>query len=714
MKRMLSVVVLCGVVLTAASYAADYVWTGAGKDGFWNTPSNWNPATGFPRSGDNVLFPEASTNVTVCLNGDQAVRSVTFNPVGAFSYMIVSNTLSFDDGGKIHFLKLAGNGAVQSINSDIKLAGSLMIGNENRWYLGGELLTIHGRLSGSGRLTFASENGGCVGLAGDNTGFTGPITIANSLLFAAHRAALGTGTQEVLMNGGAFWAAAVPTERNFMIASNASWSAVMSPSGPHAGTVTVVKGATWEFGTGGNSSALSGAIIGEGSLAWHGGHGTIVSGTAPNTLSGLYTIGGGVITLAKPAGMNAVSGPLVMNADATLRWGADEQIADRQPLKFTGDLAVLELNGHKETLGALDVQAHGFIEYETGSNVLHVADSRTLAWNEEKELVIRKWKGLKRGGGVDQIVFGNSPEALTAKQLAHVGFRNPAGYPAGIYTAAILKTGELVPAKPVQAINPPYDVSEKAKAERQKAYESAGRVNLSGKSTPLKNAMKIAFFGDSITWGGGYIGVIAQALKAGEGTKDFEIKLINHGVNGGGALTLRDGDDTPGGSKSHAGGTKPRPFAEYLAEDKPEVAVIYIGINDIWWRKTTPADFEKALSDMVATAKANKAVPVLATLAVWGDSPLPDNVNNARCDEYAAITRKVAADTGTTLVDLRKACFAYLQNNNPELRLDGSLRFSQKGILTGDGVHLHCKGGELVADMISQGIVEALLGAGRH
>ena len=97
-----------------------------------------------------------------------------------------------------------------------------------------------------------------------------------------------------------------------------------------------------------------------------------------------------------------------------------------------------------------------------------------------------------------------------------------------------------------------------------------------------------------------------------------------------------------------------------------------------------------------------------ATLAVWGDSPAADNVNNARCDEYAGITRKVAAATGTTLVDLRQACFAYLQNNNRELRLDGSLRFAPTGVLTGDGVHTNAEGTELIADMISQGIVAAL------
>ncbi len=690
-------------------HATDYVWTGAAKDGFWTTQDNWSPNTGYPRSGDNVTLPPATAKVTINLHGDQAVRSLTFNPQAPFCYAIEGNTLTLDDGGNIRFLQLAkdagmDDAAVQVITSDIKLAGNATIGNENRWYFGGELLSFRGRISGAGNITIASERGGCVGFMGDNTAFTGNITINKGMLFAGHRTALGSGSQPVVMNGGDFWIAALPTVRDFRIAANAGWSAVMSPSGPHSGTITVCKDATWQFGTGGNSSTLLSPIAGDGNLVWSGGAGTTVGGTAPNTMSGSYAVGGGRIILAKPAGVNAVGGPLTLNAGAKLEWGADEQIGDALPLKFGGDLCEMNLNGHRETLGTLDLQGHAVIECGKGNNHLHAADSHGVAWNNTKELVINAWKGNKNGGGSDVIMVGGNAAALTPGQVACIGFRNPAGQPAGLYRAAILKTGEVVPAAAAQPVNPPYDLSDKAMAERRRLYEIPGRANLGGKNTPLKKDMKIAFFGDSITWGGGYIGVIDQALKTGEGTKDLGVKLINHGVNGGGVLTLRDGDD----SKSHVGDTKPRPFAENLAEDKPQVAVIFIGINDIWWRKTSPADFEKALRDLVATATANKTIPVLATLSVWGDDPSSANANNPKCDENADITRKVAAATGTTLVDLRKACYAYLQNHNVELRLDGSLRFYPTGILTGDGVHANGQGCDLLADMISRGIVEAL------
>ena len=689
--------------------ATDYVWTGTAKDGLWTTPANWNPATGFPKSGDNVMLPPATAKVTINLHGNQAVHSLTFNPQEQIRYTIEGDTLTLDDGGKIHFMKLAkdagmGDVAVQVITSDIKLAGNASIGNENRWYFGGELLSLRGKISGAGKITIDSERGGCVGFAGDNSGFTGPLTIGKGMLFASHVKALGSGTQPIIMTGGDFWTAALPSVRSFVIAGTAGWSAVMSPSGPHSGTVTVNKGATWNFGTGGNSSSLTGVITGEGNLVWSGGHSTTIGGTAPNTLTGSYAIGGGHIILAKPAGVNAISGPLTLNASANLRWDADEQVADNLPLKFGGDLCVLDLHGHRETLGTIDLQGHAVLECGTGNNTLIAADSHDIPWNTAKELIINAWKGSPTGGGSDRIVIGKSAQALTAQQLACIGFRNPAGQPAGLYTAAILNTGELVPAKAVKPINPPYDLSDKAMAERRKLYDIPGRANLSGKQTPLKKDMKIAFFGDSITWGGGYVGVIDRALKAGEGTKDMAVKVINHGVNGGGALTLRDGED----SKAHVGNTKPVPFAENIAADKPDVAVIFIGINDIWWRKTSPADFEKALTDMVTTAKANHTVPVLATLSVWGDDPTNANPNNPKCDENAASTRKVAAATGATLVDLRKACFAFLQNNNLELKIDGSIRFYPTNIMTGDGVHANDTGANLLADLICQGIYQAL------
>ncbi len=58
-------------------------------------------------------------------------------------------------------------------------------------------------------------------------------------------------------------------------------------------------------------------------------------------------------------------------------------------------------------------------------------------------------------------------------------------------------------------------------------------------------------------------------------------------------------------------------------------------------------------------------------------------------DEYSDISRKVAADTGVQLNDLRKAFVAYLKEHNAENK--------PKGVLTTDTVHLNAAGNKLVA-----------------
>jgi lysophospholipase L1-like esterase len=135
---------------------------------------------------------------------------------------------------------------------------------------------------------------------------------------------------------------------------------------------------------------------------------------------------------------------------------------------------------------------------------------------------------------------------------------------------------------------------------------------------------------------------------------------------------------------------------------------VFIGINDVWWRKTASDVFEKALRDLVASARANKTTLVLATLSVRGELPDGKNGDAPKIDQFAEITRGVARDTGSTLVDLRRAYVAYLQNHNAQLRVDGTLYSAPSGILTYDGVHPNGQGVALLANLISEGICRAL------
>jgi lysophospholipase L1-like esterase len=100
---------------------------------------------------------------------------------------------------------------------------------------------------------------------------------------------------------------------------------------------------------------------------------------------------------------------------------------------------------------------------------------------------------------------------------------------------------------------------------------------------------------------------------------------------------------------------------------------------------------------------------VLATLAVNGERPDGNNGNDATYDQFAQITRDVAASTHTTLVDLRKAFIYYEMNNNPLINGRGGPSYLGSGILTYDGIHPSDLGNNLLADQIAEGIYQALV-----
>lgn len=476
---------------------------------------------------------------------------------------------------------------------------------------------------------------------------------------------------------------------------------------------------TMETG-GGNRTVLSGEISGTGNFTWNGGGSiawqttpSFLTGDRPNTFSGTLTILRGTLAFAKPAGISAFAGRrLVLGGgsnQAIVRLDAPEQINDSCGVLITGiHEGRIWTQGHSETVGTLELQAFGYIDLGQGTSHLSFADSSKSDWDVSKTLTIQNWTADK-----DTVRFGETASGLSPAQLATIGFINPSERPTGLYSAKLLADGRIVPDRNVEAVDPPFDVSERANGERADLYEVRGRAMLSGRHTPLEQDMRIAFFGDSITWQNVFIGEIQKALATGEGTRKLNVTLLNHGINGGGVLSIRDGSEKAAYVDEKNRDGKQAPFAEMIGRDEADVAVVFIGINDVWWRKTSPEVFERALRDLVSASEANKTKLLLSTLSVYQEKPDGSNPLDAKCDQYAEITRKVAVSTGTVLVDLRRVFLAYLQNNNAELRVDGSLRFVSTGVLTYDGVHPNATGNALLADHISQGIHDALNRQGR-
>jgi len=320
-----------------------------------------------------------------------------------------------------------------------------------------------------------------------------------------------------------------------------------------------------------------------------------------------------------------------------------------------------------------------FVAYLQNHNV--VLDARGIASFKDK--------GVLTYDGVHPSAKGNE---LTADLLA-------AGIARAIQAGPQPKPKTIPPA-PKRPPTAEEIRAAKLKAELDLITANAGLTALTGPGTPLKAGMKIDFFGDSVTWQGGYIKMMQRALDISPKTKDLKVKLIKRGINGGKSTNLRDGCEKLYGCTQD-------PLAKVLATDAPAVAVIYIGINDVWHGKngTTPEDFEACLKQLVNQARSAKVIPVLATLTTIGEKPDGTNGLDAKLDQYAAITRSVATETGTTLVDLRKVFITYLKQHNKK-GADG--QFPRKGLLTYDGVHMLPAGNDLLADQLSRGIIKAL------
>jgi autotransporter-associated beta strand protein len=196
-------------------------------------------------------------------------------------------------------------------------------------------------------------------------------------------------------------------------------------------------------------TTFSGVLTNTGGFTKTGPGTLVLSGTSANTYgsanaNGNTTVSGGTLQLSKTAGVAAVpNGSLIINAGGTLLLGAANQIGDTVAMTLGG--GTFQTAGFNEQLGTLKLTANSLIDLGSGASVLKFAASSGVAWTAATTLTILNWAGSVKGGGPDQLVFGANSAALNAGQVSQVRFTNPAGFPVGTWSAAILSTGEVVP-----------------------------------------------------------------------------------------------------------------------------------------------------------------------------------------------------------------------------------------------------------------------------
>lgn len=220
-----------------------------------------------------------------------------------------------------------------------------------------------------------------------------------------------------------------------------------------------------------------------------------------------------------------------------------------------------------------------------------------------------------------------------------------------------------------------------------KRCDSAGMQKETARvlASALLKDERIAFLGDSITQAGARENGYVDLIRTGIAELRPQAIVIPAGISGHKVPDL---------------------LARYkkdLLDKRPTMVLIYIGINDVWHSqngKGTPIDeFETGLRTLIQDFRAAGASVVLATPSVIGEKPQGENDLDKMLDDYAAVSRTVAAQEGAILCDLRQAFLDHLVIFNPTDK--------PKGVLTSDGVHLNAEGNLFVASEVARALLVA-------
>lgn len=194
----------------------------------------------------------------------------------------------------------------------------------------------------------------------------------------------------------------------------------------------------------------------------------------------------------------------------------------------------------------------------------------------------------------------------------------------------------------------------------------------------------ILFLGDSITQAGvrpnGYVTLFKNHLEQNYASK--KIKVIGAGISGNRVPNLQ------------------KRLEKDVLSKNPDVVFVYIGINDVWHsqsgRGTSPADYEAGLKEIIDKIQSQGGKVILCTPSMIGEKTDGNNPLDTMLEDFSAISRRVAKETDSQLLDLRNNFVEHLKKNNP--------KNLTKNILTSDGVHLNSAGNQFVATQMLEGL----------
>ena len=134
-------------------------------------------------------------------------------------------------------------------------------------------------------------------------------------------------------------------------------------------------------------------------------------------------------------------------------------------------------------------------------------------------------------------------------------------------------------------------------------------------------------------------------------------------------------------------------LAKALIYERPDVVLIFTGLNNILEKPFSALAFENDLNAMIEACYRCPSQPkvILMTPGLQGERHPGENPKDKEIDAIAKVVRDQAAAHNLTLIDTRKA---FQQNPNPTNVYEGLLTF--------DGTHLTSKGQRLLYETALQ------------
>jgi autotransporter-associated beta strand protein len=341
------------------------IWTGLGNNVNWSTPANWS--NGRPNPGDDLVFAAGVPALSQTNNNDLAAGTI-FNSItlADSNYMLSGHAITLGGPSGGNSIIVAAQAKTDVVAFNITLGGAA--GNRQFFTVnsGGDL-TLSGKLIGTTGVDFTKEGTGLLTLSNDNSGFIGPITVAQGVLLMTNALALGDTTNgtTVLANAQLQVANGVGTVKENLLLNGPGTTndgALLNVDGANTWAGKVVLDSDVTLGAAAGSLNITGQISdrGAGHNLTKEGAGQIIFSHA-NTYRGLTTINNGILTIRDPLALGASGTPASGTIVNTNLIGTGTlQLEDPTGVGFTVLNEQLTLNGNgvldsnNNPIGALD------------------------------------------------------------------------------------------------------------------------------------------------------------------------------------------------------------------------------------------------------------------------------------------------------------------------------------------------------------------------